>query len=89
MTQTRHPIVYYIDAVLLTILIITVIYAQIIGKYVNKEVITVETCYGEPTSNGIQTLKELGYGVQKTPTEEDTKWTLPTINQTTQQQQSK
>lgn len=88
MTQTKEkkPIIYYVDAALLTILIITVIYAQIVGKYTNKEVITIETCYGEPTSNGIKTLKELGYEVQKTPTQEEGEWILPTINQTQQQQ---
>lgn len=53
-------IVTIIDWVLITILIITVIIAQVNGKYINKEIIEIETCNGAPTPEGLMTLEELG-----------------------------
>lgn len=84
MKKTRGTIFYLIDAILLIILILLVIGVQISGKYTNKEIITIETCYGEPTTQGIKTLEQLGYGIKRTGTNitEDEEWKKLTIKQT-------
>lgn len=62
-----------IDYVLLTILIIAVVIAQINGKYIQKEIIQVETCNGVPTPEGIKTLEGLGWNVTKEETKTKSK----------------
>lgn len=65
---TKTKLVFLIiDTILIITLLVFVIYAQIQGKYVDKEIITIETCQGQPTTEGITKLQELGYEVQKKP----------------------
>lgn len=54
-----------IDTVLILTLLIFVIYAQIQGKYTNTNIVTIETCQGQPTTEGIQTLQKLGYKTEE------------------------
>lgn len=57
---------------LIIILICVVVWAKVSGMYIDKQVITVETCNGEPTEEGFKTMEELG-------------WKLEPINKTTTQ----
>lgn len=55
---------------LIIILICVVIWAKVSGMYIDKQIITVETCNNEPTKEGLKTLEDLG-------------WKAERINQTT------
>lgn len=74
-SESKRPkVIYIIDIILLSILIIAVIYAQVRGAYVDTEIIPYEVCNGEITQEGMKTLKNLNIKLPENVKEGETEW---------------